>query len=182
MHGYSPSTHHLTTVHDSKMSQSRWRRCTGANRPQCHRNSPEIRRPFDASTQRHQFAINEQKKKKAYSGSVIFCKLEKKSDLIMVEAERMLPERLTTTCVTSSGSATPPLASARSKGFNEFIPSSKSSFSKVLITSHPGYQSVNYAITVSEFTHQACFSRKFLSFRTTALYPALSIADMIGIR
>ena len=69
-----------------------------------------------------------------YSGSVIFCRLEKKSDFMMVDADRMLPDRFTTTLVTSSGSATPVLSSARSSGLRALIPSPISSFSKVLIT------------------------------------------------
>lgn len=69
-----------------------------------------------------------------HSGSAIFCKLEKKSLLRMVDADNMLPDLFTTTCVTSSGSATPSFASARSRGFNASIPSPRSSFSKVLIT------------------------------------------------
>lgn len=82
----------------------------------------------------------------SYSGRDIFCKFEKKSLFKIVEAERILPERLITTCFTSSGSATPSDSSARSRGFNAWRPSARSSFSNVLMTrgqnqySHAGIQ------------------------------------------
>lgn len=52
----------------------------------------------------------------------------------MVDADKMLPERLTTTSVTSSGFATPSLDVERSRGFRASKPALRSSFSKVLIT------------------------------------------------
>jgi len=66
--------------------------------------------------------------KAAYSGNVIFCRLEKKSDLIIVDAERMLPDLLTTIRVTSFGSAIPLISSIRRRGFKASIPSSNNSF------------------------------------------------------
>ena len=71
---------------------------------------------------------------RAYSGSDIFCKFVKKSLLRIVEADKMLPERLVTTFVTSSGSAMPSARSTRFSGFKASIPSANSSFSNVLIT------------------------------------------------
>jgi hypothetical protein len=73
---------------------------------------------------------------RAYSGSDIFCKFVKKSLLRIVEADKMLPERLVTTFVTSSGNAIPSARSTRFSGFKASIPSASSSFSNVLITNN----------------------------------------------
>ena len=70
----------------------------------------------------------------AYSGNDIFCRFVKKSLLRIVEADSILPERLVTTCVTSSGSAMPSAKSTRFSGFKVSTPSASSSFSNVLIT------------------------------------------------
>ena len=70
----------------------------------------------------------------AYSGNDIFCRFVKKSLLRIVEADSILPERLVTIWVTSSGSAMPSAKSTRFSGFKVSIPSASSSFSNVLIT------------------------------------------------
>ena len=70
----------------------------------------------------------------AYSGNDIFCKFVKKSLLRIVEADSILPERLVTICVTSSGSAMPSAKSTRFSGFKVSTPSASSSFSNVLMT------------------------------------------------
>lgn len=72
--------------------------------------------------------------RKAHSGKVIFCRFEKKSLLRIVEAERMLPVRFMTTCVTSSGSAISPFADAPTRGWRAVRPPDISSFSNVLMT------------------------------------------------
>jgi hypothetical protein len=71
---------------------------------------------------------------KAYSGKVIFCRLVKKSLLRIVEAESILPDRLVTTLVTSSGNAMPSARSTRFSGFKASMPSASNSFSNVFIT------------------------------------------------
>lgn len=70
----------------------------------------------------------------AYSGKLIFCRLEKKSLLRMVDADRILPVRFATIACTSSGSASPSTASTRSRGFRVLILIEDSSFSNVLMT------------------------------------------------
>lgn len=86
---------------------------------------------------------------RAYSGNVIFCKFVKKSLLRIVEADKMLPERLVTTFVTSSGSAIPSPKSTRFSGFKASIPSAYSSFSNVLSTNNVYWYTISWKLELA---------------------------------
>ncbi len=73
---------------------------------------------------------------RAYSSSDIFCRFMKKLLLRIVDADKMLPERLVTMFVTSSGSVMPSTRSTCFSGFRALIPSANSSFLNVLITNN----------------------------------------------
>jgi hypothetical protein len=97
------------------------------------RHAAEIRRPIYPPVRKSSASVA-MPRMKTYSGKVIFCRFVKKSLLRIVEAESMLPDRLVTTLVTSSGSAMPSARSTRFSGFKASMPSASNSFSKVFIT------------------------------------------------
>lgn len=100
------------------------------------------------------------------------------SFLRMVEADRIFPDRFTTIWFTSSGCATPPVTSARSRGFSEFKPSENSSFSNVLRTERAA--DVSYIDYTEHVAHQADSERMILCSQTTAEYPVPLTVNMPG--
>lgn len=129
-----PSADHFFAFSNSKIGavQGR-RRAWRPDRSQNHWNSTEVRCSLNSPGTSFSNCMCV-KPMATYSGSVIFCRFEKKSDLMMVDCDKMLPDRLRTTFVTSSGSATPTLVSPPSNGFRACNPSLSSSFSNVLMT------------------------------------------------
>ena len=101
---------------------------------ECQWYTSEVGGSVDSSVKYGQTGPFRSREKTTDSGRVIFCKFKKKSLFKMVEAESILPDRLSTTCFTSSGSATSSPSSALSRGFRDCSPSASSSFSNVLMT------------------------------------------------
>ena len=146
---------------------------------QYQRYATEIWRSFYPPVQNSSTSITTVRIR-AYSGNDIFCRLVKKSLLRIVEAESILPERLVTTCVTSSGNAMPSARSTRFSGFKASIPSASSSFSKVWITNNSSQHRNTRKSALASYP--AGSSRRLQKTDMCAGYLALWIASRPGRR